>query len=384
MLNLDLQVNKESHLPRHAQVQQILRDLVVKGQLKPGDKIPAELHLAQAMGVSKMTINKALLALTADGLFTREVGRGTFVTCANPAAVARASFPTRITLSFVEGARNILESDYYGSLYRGASEALAEAGESLDISLSPASASDFLAEERRAPAEGRLIIAPRAESIPSIEALWKQGKPLVVVGASWATMGVPSVDSDNIGGAMEAVRHLIELGHQRIALLYAEEETANTQDRIVGYRRALSFARLPMNSRYEIHAEQVWRAGDDARQRLVEVMHDSEPVTAIFAAGYYLALEAKNAVREAGLRVPEDVAVVGFDDPLSAQLVYPPLTTIRQPLHEMGRRAAERLLRLVRGEENRAAIREVLPSQLVVRRSSVPSSASAAKTIAKV
>jgi DNA-binding LacI/PurR family transcriptional regulator len=119
----------------------------------------------------------------------------------------------------------------------------------------------------------------------------------------------------------------------------------------------------------EVHAEQVWRAGDESKKRLASLLSGPNPVTAIFAAGHYLALEAKNVVREAGLRVPEDVSVVGYDDPISAQLVYPPLTTIRQPLFEMGRRAGERLLRLVRGEEQRAVIREVLPAQLMVRRS---------------
>jgi DNA-binding LacI/PurR family transcriptional regulator len=79
-----------------------------------------------------------------------------------------------------------------------------------------------------------------------------------------------------------------------------------------------------------------------------------------------------NIIREAGLRVPEDVSVIGYDDPISAQLVYPPLTTIRQPLFDMGRRAAERLLRYVSGEESRTVIREVLPAQLIARRSTGP------------
>lgn len=380
-MDLDLHIDKRSPLPRHAQVQQILRDLVVNGQIKPGQKIPAELQLAEAMGVSKMTVNKALLALTAEGLFVREVGRGTFVAPpslwnGNSVHAPRVEKGDciRITLSFVEGARNILESDYYASLYRGVNEVFdAEiANGGVEVSLSPVAASDFQAEDERAPADGRLIIAPRAESIPSIEALWDRGHAIMVVGASWPTMGIPSVDSDNIGGAVEGVRHLTGLGHERVALLYAEEETANTQDRIVGYRRALNMARLPHSPDYEVCAEQVWRGGDNAHRQLRELLCDATPVTAIFAAGYYLALEAKNAVRAAGLRIPEDVSVVGFDDPLSAQLVFPPLTTVRQPLREMGRRAAERLLRLVRGEESRAAIREVLPAQLIVRKTTAP------------
>ncbi len=393
MFKMAARVDKQHPLPRHAQVQQILRDMVTSGRLKPGDKIPAEVEIAEALGVSKMTVNKALLALANEGVFIREVGRGTFVapvsethagnegrsaaaavlasTGAPPAAAVAAAARPRIALTFVEGATNILESHYYGSLYRAIVETLNTADAEVNWSVASPVEGDYLVEERRLPADGRLIIAPRSESIPSIEALWDAGRAVVVVGASWPGMGVPSVDSDNVGGAIEAVQHLASLGHRRIGLLYAEEDTANTQDRIVGYRRALGQAGLPHNPAWEVRSDLVWRAGDGAKARLTALLRGTEPVTAIFAAGYYLALEAMNTARDAGFQVPENVSVVGFDDPLAAQLAYPPLTTVRQPLHEMGRRAAERLLRLVKGEESRDVVREVLPAQLAIRRSTV-------------
>ncbi len=378
MLNALPVIDKKDPLPRHAQVQRILRDLITGGTLKPGDKIPAELQIADALGVSKMTVNKALLALTADGFFVREVGRGTFVAKRDDSAALTppedlARCP-RIALSFVEGARNVLESDYYGNIYRGVADVLRARGVAADLTLAPA-ASDFLREEESAPSEARLIIAPRRNSVVSIETLWKQGTPVLVVGASWPGMAVPSVDSDNIGGATEAVRHLVLHGHERIALLYAERETANTRDRITGYRRALAQADLPHNPDLEIAAALASGAGDDAAERLTRVLTGEKPVTAVFAAGYLLALDTMNIVREAGLSVPDDVSVVGYDDPISAQLIHPALTTIRQPLYDMGRRAAEALLDLVESGDNivaRAPAREVLPAQLIVRRSSGP------------
>jgi len=371
-------IDKNDPLPRHVQVQRILREMVTTGQLKAGDKIPAELQLAEALGVSKMTVNKALLALTADGLFVREVGRGTFVAESDERIVPGGDFVfvpgdrLRIALSFVEGARNILDSDYYGTIYRGVVDALGALGLEADLTLTPTAHDDYRTEDRFSPASGRLIIAPRAAGIPSIEALWAEGKSLIVVGASWPSMGVPSVDSDNIGGSVEAMRHLLDLGHRRIALVYAEEETANTQDRIVGYRRALSLAGVPTRPEFEVCAEAAWRLGEAAAVRLSDLMCGREPITAIFSAGHFLALEAMNVARTAGRRVPEEMSVVGYDDPLSAQLVYPPLSSVRQPLYEMGRRAAERLVRLMRGEEGRTPVREVLPAQLIARRSSVP------------
>ncbi len=378
MFDSVVRVDKRCPLPRHAQVKRILRDMVTGGRLKPGDKIPAEVEIAGRLGVSKMTVNKAILALTAEGFFTREVGRGTFVAPGQSPATGNGRGTTehpRITLSFVEGAANVLESYYYSSLYRAVRQALGDRAAKLDLSLAGA---DYNAADRRASTDGWLIIAPRAQSVPSIEALWDAGKAVMVVGASWPGMGVPSVDSDNVGGAMEAVRHLARLGHERIALLYAEEETANTQDRLLGYRRALSLAGLPHSLTWEVRGELAWRAGEAAKARLVDLFCGPDRVTAVFAAGYYLALEAMNAVRDAGMQVPEDVSVVGFDDPTSAQLVYPPLTTVRQPLHAMGKRSVERLLGLLNGNEPRSVIREVLPAQLITRGSAVPALAAAA------
>jgi DNA-binding LacI/PurR family transcriptional regulator len=393
-------VDKLDPMPRHLQVQRILRGMVTSGRLERGEKIPAETEIARQLGVSKMTVNKAILALTAEGLFVREVGRGTFVAwsrrggagaarrgrgqgmidagdghAAGTSADAVAVAP-RIVVSFPDGATNVLDSYYYGALYRGVRDALSGTGTALTLGkFGDEELSRRAAPRAAAGTNGWLIVAPRAENVTAIEALWRAGGQVVVVGASWPGMVVPSVDSDNVGGAITAVRHLARLGHVRIALLFAEEAAANTRDRIVGYRRALSMARLPHRASWEVRAEHDWRAGEDAKARLRDLFrgHDAPepPVSAVFAGGFHLALEAMNAAREAGLRVPEDVSVVGFDDPVSAPLVFPALTTVRQPLHAMGARGVERLLELLRGQRPRTTVREILPTELVIRSSAV-------------
>ncbi len=376
-------VNKNAGVPRHTQVKDILRDLVTSGKYQPGDKIPAELQLADLMGVSKMTVNKAVLALAADGLLIREVGRGTFIapptapTAPQPKSYEIGNAPRKIALSFVEGAKDVLGSSYYGGIYRGVAAYMEEADEVAEMSLAPASIKDYRADAERSLVDGRLIFAPRAEAIPAIEALWTSGThPLVVVGASWPNLNAPAVDSDNTGGAFTAVRYLLERGHTRIALLFAEAETANTQDRVAGYRRALAMGGIAPRPEYEIQAEAAWKAGTTAEEKLFALLcNRAEPVTAIFAAGHYLALEAFNAVRISGKTIPTDVSVIGYDDATAADLIHPRLTVMRQPLFEMGRRGAERLLRLMGdpdAERDGPVVRELLPAELIPRESVAP------------
>ena len=148
------------------------------------------------------------MALTASGFFVREVGRGTFVAggparfsgddellqrgaAAMPGAGKDLGRRLRVTLSFVEGASNILDSDYYGNLYRGVASALAGARADVDVTLAPVATGDFVCKDSASPADGRLVFAPRQMSVASLEGLWTAGKPLVVVGASWSNLLVP-------------------------------------------------------------------------------------------------------------------------------------------------------------------------------------------------
>ncbi|GAB4462464.1 MAG: LacI family DNA-binding transcriptional regulator [Armatimonadaceae bacterium] len=377
------QIDKNLSLPRHIQVQRNLRSLIDQGVLIPGEKIPSEVEIARQMGVSKMTVNKALLALTADGFFVREVGRGTFVASRGDIADGALHFRKgstedapverqRVVLSFVEGAQKVLESDYYSGIYTGVAEILDAEESNADLTLSALKSRDYMEANRREPAAGWLIVAPREEAVPSIQTLWNSGTPLVVIGASWAVLQVPVVDSDNFTGGQDAVRFLVSEGHRRIALFFAEEETANVRDRRAGFRAGLQEAGIACDPAWEVRAEEVWRSGEAATEQLRELITGENPVTAIFAVGHFLALEAMRVVRQCGLDVPESVSVIGYDDPMSARLAYPSLTTVRQPLAEMGRQAALWLLEMLKDTERRTVRRDVLSTELTVRESVMP------------
>jgi DNA-binding LacI/PurR family transcriptional regulator len=172
---------------------------------------------------------------------------------------------------------------------------------------------------------------------------------------------VPYVDVDSVRGAADAVRHLIDTGRQRIATIAGPQDMVAGVDRLTGYRNELRDS-----SRRSIVA-----VGDFTResgaQAMRQLLLDDPHLDAVFAASDLMAHGALRTLREAGRRVPDDVAVVGFDDVEIAQYTDPPLTTVRQPIVQIGREMARQLLRQASGEDVEDAL--ILPTELIIRES---------------
>jgi LacI family transcriptional regulator len=214
---------------------------------------------------------------------------------------------------------------------------------------------------------GLLLIGARLDD-PVIARCRKTGAPFVLVNNAAREPDVSSVDCDNVSGARAAVRHLLDLGHRRIALIAGPENSSNARDRRRGYEEAIRAAGLTPDPGLVMPGNFVEEGG---RRAMEALLARPDPPTAVFAANDVLALGAIAALRAAGRRIPDDVALVGFDDIPVARYVEPRLTTIRQPIYDIGRRAAEIVL-------DHAAFppdsppppdREVLQTQLVVRES---------------
>ncbi|MFF9392729.1 LacI family DNA-binding transcriptional regulator [Streptomyces griseoluteus] len=177
---------------------------------------------------------------------------------------------------------------------------------------------------------------------------------------------VPSVGATNWQGGLAATRHLIDLGHTRIGAIGGPSRMMCARARLDGYRAALETAGLPADPALiregDFHHESGHRLG-------LGLLGRPDRPTAVFAGNDLQALGLYEAARELGLRVPEDVSVVGFDDLPVARWVGPPLTTVRQPLTEMAEAAARLVLELGRGERERTATRLELATSLVVRSS---------------
>jgi DNA-binding LacI/PurR family transcriptional regulator/anti-anti-sigma regulatory factor len=197
----------------------------------------------------------------------------------------------------------------------------------------------------------------------ALATLVRLGRPLVTI--SQEVRGAPVVATDNVGGMSSVVRHLIDLGHQRIAFI-GIANNPDTPSRFEGYRQALLERSIPFDPALVLSTpDGEFESGCIAAQRLVA---DGIPCTAAAFCNDYNALGALEALRSAGVRVPDDLAITGFDDVPEAQIAVPRLTTVRMRLDAMGRAAVEQLLdMLARGPTSVEMIR--IPTALVVRRS---------------
>jgi DNA-binding LacI/PurR family transcriptional regulator len=208
-----------------------------------------------------------------------------------------------------------------------------------------------------------VIIVPMLTNETLVQALSESHLPFVLVSRYLADARVNYVDADNIRGARDAVRHLLRLGRARIATITGPQNTIAGIDRLTGYTQALREAGLPTGPELIADGAFSEAGGYDAMRDLLPRSPD-----AVFVAGDVMAIGALRALREAKLRVPDDVALVTFDDTLLAANAEPPLTTIRRPTHQLGRLAVETLIQLVEYPDS-APHRIVLPTELVVRSS---------------
>lgn len=202
-----------------------------------------------------------------------------------------------------------------------------------------------------------------------LPALVRAGLPLVVIDPlSPPRKELASVGATNFAGGLSATQHLLELGHRRIAYLGSDLSSAYNQARMHGFRAACEAAGVRVPEEYVRIGSFDFAAGVEGGLALLEL---AEPPTAVFASTDQVAAGVLEAARRRGVRVPQDLSVVGFDDTAVAEVLSPPLTTVRQPLREMGRVALRTALRLAAREQLESHHVE-LATELVVRSSTAP------------
>ncbi|HEY0818187.1 MAG TPA: LacI family DNA-binding transcriptional regulator [Rhizobacter sp.] len=211
--------------------------------------------------------------------------------------------------------------------------------------------------------EGLIAVLPYQNGF--VQKLASTGFPVITIDHHHEHNDWPSVTSDSYGGARAAMQHLAELGHRRIAFITGNEELGSARARHQAYDDAVAIHGLDKDPALVQRGDFSTRGGRDAMQRLLKLKHRP---TAVFAANDRSAFGAISVLQGAGLRIPQDMSIVGFDDVPSASQLHPALTTVRQPISEMGRAAVNSLLGMVAGLEV-ATPRITLPTELQIRQS---------------
>ncbi|WP_329116952.1 LacI family DNA-binding transcriptional regulator [Streptomyces sp. NBC_01465] len=268
---------------------------------------------------------------------------------------------------------NDLDSPWAVEIIRGVEEVAHAAGVGTVVSAihdRAGSAQQWMKNLRARASDGVILVTSVLE--PGMhEELHRLGVPLVVIDpAGSPTLDAPTVGATNWAGGMAATEHLIALGHRRIGFVAGPPRLLCSRARLDGYRAALEGAGIAVDDALIVQGDFYHASGFAGAEQLLAL---AEPPTALFASSDQMALGAIEALRRRGLRVPEDLSVVGFDDLPEVRWSAPPLTTVRQPLSEMGKVAARTVMRLARGEELDSP-RVELATELVLRASTAPHS----------
>ena len=360
--------------PLYRRIQNALRGRIRKGDWLPGQMLPTWRVLCCEFGTTQVTLDKAIEGLIREGLLRAARGSGTFVASA---AVRALRIGVVIKCSGLEETleEQLDDNFYFGPLFRGIRDGVT--GQSVEMLYSNIQSGDYADFSREKTLAGMILVLPALEDVPKLHALTAAGVVYVAAGFSTgdpADADLPCVDTNNREAANEVVTHLLELGHRRVAIINLTTSQGNHHDRLEGYFDALASAGLavipddlvlyPTQSmdRFEPHIES-W---------LLRVKDTVGLPTAIFACDYLMALATLRVLRRHKLRVPEDISLVIFDDPLSAAHLTPPLTAVRQPVYQMGLLAAKRLLAALQAEDSAAPAvqgKQVLSNTLIVRES---------------
>lgn len=209
-----------------------------------------------------------------------------------------------------------------------------------------------------------VIVSSMSVDDPIVDALARSNLPFMLIGRHPTDPNPSYVDVDNQAGARRAVLHLLSRGRRRVGAISGPQNMIVSLDRLEGYKQALRASGFELDPALILDGNFTEDGGYRCAHLLLE-----QGVDAIFACSDFMALGVLRALHEKGVRIPDDVAVAGFDDAPFAAKTTPPLTTIRQPTDQLGSHAVEMLIDLIEGGEEEP-LRKILPAELVIRESS--------------
>lgn len=350
-----------------AQFKSILLSALSRGDLKVGDKLPTEMELIQQYGLSRGALREGLSSLVEEGILARRRKAGTFIASLSPLP------QSKIFAAMVPCLR---ARDVFHQLVRTMEDELHERGYSLvlcnhdnDVEKIKRYATR-LCEEQAAGVIFVPMVIPnsRKANLAALQEFEKVNIPFVLIDSAVSPETLPQfslVSSNGYTATREAVRHLVALGHKRIAYIRGLPEVFNSDQRFNGYADEMRLQGLKVPDGYikQLRMESLDIQG---RSEVREFLALRPAPTALLCIHDLVAINAMEEVQAMGLRVPQDLAVIGFDDIPQAGRSNPPLTTVSQPVEEEGRLAVkmlfDKITRTQRGERQ-----EFLPCRLMIR-----------------
>jgi LacI family transcriptional regulator len=334
----------------------------------PKDRRATLATVAASAGVSVATVSKVLNGRADVGPATRALVetllRQHQYNGRRPTSVRRTGATARVELLF-----GCPLNAYSAEVLQGVLDTAADSGTAVAISVAGRPHSTAWARNLAAAGRQAVITVVNDLTAEDLGALARVRLPVVVIDpSSTPQVEVPSVGSTNFAGGLAAAQHLLSLGHRRIAYIGGPVTAAHNQARMHGYRAAMEAAGAAVSDEYVLAGQFRFTDGVHGARVLLDL---PEPPTAVFAGCDETAAGVIEAARARGLRVPEDLSVVGFDDTEVARYSSPPLTTVRQPLREMGGVALRTALRLSDGDKLESHHVE-LATELVIRHSTAP------------
>lgn len=363
---------KTGKIPAYQRIADDIRRKIEEGFYAADAPLPTQLEFAEIYGTSEITSRRALSELARQGWLYRVRGKGTFVRGGGSpvgAAPPKPALLKHICLVSFHMPLSMFNHPFYIELLEGVEETCRERG--VDFRVLDMGEGESIPENS---GESGYILLPYSNMSPDRLLPWlERGLRMVTVHFYYPQLQIPYVIVDNVTGAFLVTQHMLAQGHRRVGIILTGNSFLDMNQefslRLQGYRLALSQHNIPFDPQLVAIVaaqEELPEAGHEGARQLLGLEH---PPTAIFATSDYKAAGAVRAAREAGLRVPEDISIAGYDDVAVGPFLKPSLTTVNQNTSQVGKRAAELLLSEWETAGKGSLLKDEIVPRLIIRES---------------
>jgi DNA-binding LacI/PurR family transcriptional regulator len=348
-----------SALPKYHLLSLVIKEKISNGEFKPGDILPPETRLAREYGMNRLTANKAISQLVQAGLLYRVQGKGTFVKEPDTQDFNKNKTDIKVVFDYASLSSELNPTNWFFNFY--ILQGIVDASNKFNFKLNFVDSYEKLLTGR---GENIIVLGGSPQATKKLR---NKENIIVTVYKNIPYIWCSNVTTDKKQAAHEAVKYLIDLGHREIGFIGGPGGSIRL--RYLGYRNALLESNISLRGDLILESGSWGEDGQETGYKsMLTLLEVEKKPSAIFAATDLRAIGAVKAIREKGLRVPEDIAIVSFDDIPESSSCQPPLTTLHPPRYECGYHAVKLLKQLIEGKKKEPQT-VILPTKLVVRKS---------------